>query len=354
MKIRIFLVIFSCFVSILIGLFISKGKIGNKNIHLENNVDKNKQILIGFSMDTLKESRWQNDRKFFIEKAKELNANVLVQAANSDDTKQIQDIEALISRKVDVLVIVPHNGKAMAKAVKLAHKANIPVIAYDRLISDCNLDLYITFDGFKVGQLQAQYIIDTLLPKKEKAKIIRIYGSKMDHNAFLFKEGQDDILSDYIKQGKVEIMHEDWADEWKAENAKKIVNAAITKYGNEFDAILASNDGTATGAIQALIEENLIGKVIVTGQDAELIACQRIATNMQSMTIYKPIKDLASKAVEFAIKMAKKEIIVVNNSVSNGEKNVPSVLLDVTVVTKDNLKETVIKDGFHKSEDIYK
>ena len=177
MKMRITLVVISCLLSVAIGIFLARGK-------TERLVEeKDQKILVGFSMDTLKEARWQRDRDYFVKGVRDLGADVLVQAANSDDTRQIHDIEALISRGIDVLVIAPHNGIAMAKGVKMAHEAGIPAIAYDRLIMDSDLYLYITFDGFRVGQLQAKYIIDELLPGKEKVRIIRIYGSKMDHNA---------------------------------------------------------------------------------------------------------------------------------------------------------------------------
>lgn len=347
MKSRIALVVVSCFLSVAMGVFLARGK------YEASASDEDKKILVGLSLDTLKEARWQNDKKYFVDKIEALGADVLVQAANSDDTIQINNVEALISRNVDVLVVVPHNGLAMAKAVKLAHEAGIPVIAYDRLIMDSDLDLYITFDGFKVGQLQAQFIIDNVLKDKEKARIIRIYGSKMDHNAFLFKEGQDDVLAPYIEDGSIEVIHEDWAEDWKPESAKKIVNAAITKYGHDFDAVLASNDGTAGGAIQTLIEEGLTDKVSVTGQDAELIACQRIINGTQSMTIYKPIESLASHAARVAVKMAKGKPVIASGGVDNGMKLVPAILLDVVVVTDKNMKETVIADGFHLEEEVY-
>ncbi|MBD3379334.1 MAG: substrate-binding domain-containing protein [Candidatus Omnitrophica bacterium] len=348
MRSRIALVVISCFLSIAMGIFISRGRQAGPVPAGDD------EVLVGLSMDTLKEARWQKDKKFFVEKVRSLGAEVLVQAANSDDTIQVKNVEALISRGVDVLVVVPHNGKAMAKAVRLAHRAGIPVIAYDRLIMDSDLDLYITFDGFKVGQMQARYIVEEVLGDEQNIRIVRIYGSKMDHNAFLFKAGQDDVLEPYIKSGRIEVIHEDWAEDWKPESAKKIVNAAITNHGRDFDAILASNDGTAGGAIQTLKEEGLTGKVAVTGQDAELIACQRIVDGTQAMTIYKPIKDLAYKAAETAVKMARGRPVIAGDGVDNGKVEVPSVLLDVVVVTGENLDETVIADGFHSREEVYR
>src|SRR5262245_4919503 len=347
MKLRIGLVVLSLILSILIGLSLSMG--GRSS---SGSGPQSKGIVIGLSMDTLKESRWQKDRELFVKAAEEQGAKVLVQSANSDDTRQMQDIEALLSNHVDVLVIVPHNARAMAKAVNLAHEANIPVLAYDRIITDCDLDLYISFDNVKVGEKQAQYALDHL-PKDHKLRFVRIFGAKTDNNAFQFKQGQDNVLKPYLEKGTIQVLHEDWAENWKPENAKKITDAAITEYGTNFDAILAANDGTAGGAIQALSEEGVAGKILVTGQDAELVACQRIAGGSQAMTIYKPIKKLATEAANLAVNLAKRKPVIATATVFNQKINVPSVLLEVIAVTKDNLKDTVIADGYHSYEDVY-
>ena len=348
MRTRIALVIVSFILSVLIGLSLSvRGRAGGESPAAKDGV------LIGLSMDTLKESRWQKDRELFVKEAESLGAKVLVQSANSDDTRQMQDILALLSNRVDVLVIVPHNSLAMAKAVNLAHEAGIPVIAYDRIIKNCDLDLYISFDNVKVGEKQAQYALDQL-PKGRKLRFVRIFGAKTDNNAFQFKQGQDNILNPLLKNGDIQILHEDWAENWKPENAKKITNAAITSYGSKFDGILAANDGTAGGAIQALAEEGLAGKILVTGQDAELVACQRIAGGTQAMTIYKPIHKLATAAAALAVKLGKRTPVIARDTTNNGKIDVPSVLLEVVTVTKENLQTTVIADGFHSYDDVYR
>lgn len=310
------------------------------------------KVLIGLSLDTLKEERWQGDRDLFVKRAKELGADVLVQSANSDDVRQIKDVEALIGRGVKALVIVPHNGEVMAKAVDMAHQANIPVLSYDRLIRNAKVDLYMTFDNVHVGEIQGNYLKDKI-PASGKLRIVRIYGAKTDNNAKLFKQGQDNVIEPLVKEGKVEVVREDWADDWKPENAKRITNAAITQAGKNFDAVLASNDGTAGGAIQALLEEGLAGKIIVTGQDAELAACQRIVNGTQAMTVYKPLKQLATKAADVAVDMAKGQKPETTATVNNGMMDVPSILLDVVTVTKDNMKDTVVKDGFHPEAKVY-
>ncbi len=342
---RNLLVIASFLISLLTGWIVSKT--GPR----PNTPPLKRAPLIGLSLDTLKEERWQADRDFFEKQVRSLGADLLVQSANSDDTRQIADVQALISRGVDALVIVPHNGAAMAKAVALAHEAGIPVLSYDRLITGCDVDLYTTFDNVKVGRLQAQYLLDSL--KNRPLRLVRIYGSKTDNNALLFKQGQDEVLAPLIRNAQVQIVHEDWAQDWKPENAKKIANAALTKAGSDFDAILASNDGTAGGAIQALSEEGIAGTIAVTGQDAELAACQRIVNGTQTMTIYKPISELATKAAQAAVKLARRQPITAPSETNNGSAPIPSLLVDVLVVTKQNLNETVVKDGFHPPDRVF-
>lgn len=345
MNVRVLLVIVSCALSVVTGLVIARGGSSTGGAMRQ-------RPLIGLSMDTLKEERWQIDRDLFTKAAQDAGADVLVQSANSNHVVQMQNVESLITQKVDVLVIIPKDAAAMARGVELAHQAGIPVLSYDRLITGCDLDLYLTFDNVKVGELQAKFLADRI-PQGGKLRLIRIYGAKTDNNAKLFKQGQDNILNPLIAAGKVEVLFEDWAEDWKPENAKKITNAALTKIGQNFDAILASNDGTAGGAIQALTEEGLAGKITVTGQDADLAACQRIAQGTQAMTVYKPIQSIATKAADLALKLARRKPIVARDAVANGQIDVPSVLLEIVAVTKDNLRDTVIKDDFRKENEVF-
>jgi D-xylose transport system substrate-binding protein len=349
MKLRLGLVVLSCLLSVVTGLVLSRRGASEKA------KSATARPVIGLSLDTLKEERWQRDRDTFIRRAGELGADVRVQSANSDDVRQVNDVRALITGHVDVIVIAPHNGEAMSEAVKECSAAGIPCIAYDRLIKNCDLDLYMTFDNLRVGELQGQFLVDALARLGGgKKRILRVYGAKTDNNALLFKQGQDKALGPALQSGAIEVVHEDWADDWRPENGKKIVNAGINKAGHEFAAVLASNDGTAGGAIQALLEEGLAGKVIVTGQDADLAACQRIVGGTQSMTIYKPLKQLAEQAAETAVKMARGKPVVATASLDNGKVKVPTVQVEVVAVTKENIDATVIADGFHPREAIYK
>jgi D-xylose transport system substrate-binding protein len=317
---------------------------------LASHASKEKPV-IGLSLDTLKEERWKSDRDTFIAQAEKLGATVIVQSANSDDTRQVRDIEALISKGVDVLVVVPHNGSAMTKAVRAANEAKIPVMAYDRLILNADLALYLTFDNVKVGETQAAYAV-AHLPKDRPARIVRIYGAPTDNNAKLFKQGQDRVLEPLIQAGKIEVLFADWATDWKPDVAKKIMNAALTKVGRNIDTVVVTNDGTAGGAIQALTEEGLVGKVLVTGQDADLAACQRILRGTQAMTVYKPVKKLAERAAVIAVALVRGETIVPTEWLDNGFKQVPSVFEPVIAVDRDNLLATVVADGFHTAAEL--
>lgn len=347
MNTRIVLMVLSIVLSVLIGITLSRG--GASASGASSGTEK---IKIGLSLDTLKEARWQADRDLFVKRCEELGAQVEVQSANGDDSQQIKGVGALLTAGVKVLVVVPHDGVAMAQGVEMANKAGVPVISYDRLIKNSDVDLYLSFDNIRVGELQAKYLLEHL--PGGKGKIVRIYGAPTDNNAKMFKQGQDNILKPAIDRGDVQVIHEDWAEDWKPENAKKIVNAAITRNGHDFAAVLASNDGTASGAIQSLKEDGVAGKVLVTGQDADVASCQSIAAGLQTMTVYKPLKKLATQAAEIAVKMARGKAVVANGAVNNGKVDVPSVLGEVFAVDKNNMIDTIIKDGFHSYDTVYR
>jgi D-xylose transport system substrate-binding protein len=310
-----------------------------------------KKIKIGLSMDTLKEERGQRDRDLFVKRAQELGAEVLVQAANSDDALQNSQAENLLTQGVDVLVVVPHNAKTAATIVDSAHRSNVPVISYDRLILDSDVDVYISVDPTRVGELQSEYA----MKHKPKGNYVLIGGAPTDNNARLVRDGQMKVLKPGMDGGDIKVVADQWAKDWQPVEALKIMENALTRNNNAVDAVVASNDGTAGGAIQALGEQKLAGKVLVTGQDADLAACQRIVAGTQTMTVYKPIKLLADKAAEVAVKLARKQPHgETTQPLNNGRKDVPSILIPPVAVDKDNLVATVVADGFHKLESVYK
>lgn len=227
--------------------------------------------VIGFSLGTLREERWIRDRDEFVKNAEALGAAVNVLFANNDADLQISQTENLILQGVAVLVVVPHDGKAAAAIVTRAHAAGIKVLAYDRIISDSDLDFYVSFDSEKVGALQAQGILE----KVNTGCIAYIGGSEKDYNAFLLKKGSIQVLAPLIQQGTIRLCLDVFSPDWKPEAAYENLKGYLLK-GNTIDAVVCANDGTAFGAILALKEFGRAGKVPVSGQDAELSACRRI------------------------------------------------------------------------------
>lgn len=309
---------------------------------------KTGKIRIGFSMDTLKEERWQRDRDLFVKHAEALGAEVMVQAANGDDRVQIQQAENLLTQGVDVLVVVPHNSQVAAAIVESAKKQGVPVMAYDRMITNCDLDLYVSYDAVRIGEQQAQY----LLGKVPKGNYVVIQGAPSDNNAHVLRQGHMKVLQPAIDRGDVKIVAEQWARDWLASEALNHVENALTQNNNNVQAVLAANDGTAGGVVQALEGQKLTGKVVVTGQDAELAALQRIVQGTQSMTIYKPIEKLAQAAAQAAVSLARKQPVQTTSTLNNGQKDVPALLLETVIVDKDNIRETVVKDGYHSASAI--
>lgn len=308
------------------------------------------KLKIGFSMDTLKEERWQKDRDLFVKRAEELGAEVIVQSADGNDETQINQAQALLLQGIDVLVVIPHNADVAGAIVDAAKKENVPVISYDRLIRNSAPDLYISFDNEKVGEMQAKYLID----RAPKGNYILIGGAPTDNNAKMFRAGQMKVLQPAIDRGDIKIVADQWAKDWLAEEALKHTENALTQNGNDVVAVVASNDSTAGGVVQALLQKGIAGKVFVSGQDADLSALQRVVAGTQSMTVYKPVSQLATRAAEAAVALAKGEKPVTDKSVNNGRVDVPFIYLEPIAVDKDNVDATVIKDGYQLRDAVYK
>ena len=307
-------------------------------------------VRIGLSMDSLQLERWQRDRDVFTHRAQELGAEVLVQSADGNDAVQVRQAESLLTQGVDVLVIVPHNGEIAASIVDSARQQQVPVLSYDRLIRNSDVDFYISFDNVKVGELQAKYLFD----RAPKGNYVLIGGSPTDNNARMVREGQMAVLKQAISRGDIKIVADQWAKDWLPSEALRHTENALTQANNNVSAVVASNDSTAGGVVQALEEQKLAGKVLVSGQDADMAACQRIVAGTQSMTVYKPIRPLATRAAEIAVALAKHSQVESNAKVNNGLKDVPTYFLMPLTVDKNNMRETVIKDGFLPLEDVYK
>lgn len=222
---------------------------------------------------------------------------MFVQSSNGNEETQISQIENMINRGVDVLVIIPYNGQVLSNVIAEAKREGLKVLAYDRMINNADVDFYISFDNEKVGELQAKYLID----KVPQGNYFLMGGSPVDNNAKLFRKGQMNVLKPLIDSGKIKVVGDQWVDAWLAENALKIMENALTANNNNIQAVVASNDATAGGAIQALAAQGLAGKVAISGQDADLAAIKRIIAGTQTMTVYKPITKLATEAADIAV-----------------------------------------------------
>ncbi|WP_226667746.1 sugar ABC transporter substrate-binding protein [Metabacillus litoralis] len=306
-------------------------------------------IKIGFAMDTLTEERWLKDRDFFKKSVEDLGAEVEVMASHGDDALQIWQAETMISKGIDLLVIVPHNAESTAAIVEKAHSAGIKVLSYDRLVKNADVDMYLSYDNEQVGTLQAQAILG-IVPK---GKYVYIGGAETDNNAHMAKKGVFDVLQPYIEKGDITIVFDQWTKDWEPANAKDNIELALDANNNNIDAVIAANDATAGAVIEVLESRGLAGKIPVAGQDADLAAIQRIVDGTQAMTIYKPIKELTDLAAELAIKLAKDEEIGDVVKVNNGKMEVPSILLSPTIVNQTNIDDTIIADGFHTREEVY-
>jgi len=297
---------------------------------------------IGFSIDDLRVERWVRDRDLFTAEAARLGAKVYVQSADASEQRQIAQIENLISRGVDVLVIVPYNSTVLNNAIREAKKAKIKVVSYDRLILNADIDAYISFDNAKVGELQAAGVVKA----RPKGNYYLLGGAPTDNNAKMLREGQMKVLQPLVDKGDIKIVGKQWVDDWSPAKALAIVENALTANKNQVDAVVASNDGTAGGAIQALTAQKLQGKVAVSGQDSDLAAVKRVIAGTQTMTVYKPIKLLAAEAAKLSVQLVRNQKPAYNASYDNGFKKVDTLLLKPVPLTKDNVN-VLVEDGFY-------
>ncbi len=241
-----------------------------------------------------------------------------------------------------MLVLLPHDTIKASRIVGAAKSANVKVISYDRLVLNSDVDLYVSFDRVEIGWMQAEYLVK----HAPKGNYVLIAGSPNDEGAKALHDEQMKVLQPYVDRGDIKVVADGYTKDWLPTEAYLSMLKAIDSTQGNIAAVLASNDGLAGGAIQALREHNLAGKVPVSGQDADLAAVICIAQGTQSMTVYKPVTNEAVVAAEEAVRLAKGERTRANRSISNGKVDVPAILLKPIVVTRDNIKATVVKDGF--------
>lgn len=305
------------------------------------------KIQIGMSFDSFVIERWQRDRDVFVSTAKELGAEVNVQNANGDLEQQKKQIEYFIQKEMDAIVIIGIDSDGLKESVEKAKEAGILVIAYDRLITDAEVDLYITFDNTMVGALMAKALVDNGLAG---GSVLMLGGSPTDSNVPLVETGFLEVM----RKNHITILDSAHAEGWRAELAADYIYEHMDTV-SEADAIMCGNDDIASRVVPALAEKRLAGKVLVVGQDADLEACQRIVEGTQVMTVYKPVEKLAQRAAECTVALAngempKGEDVTV---IENGNYTIPYIGLEPIAVTEENINEVIINSGFHLKEDVY-
>ena len=311
--------------------------------------DSSGKLCIGFSIDTLAIERWLRDCDVFLSTAKELGADVIVQNSGDSVEEQNKQIMYLISRKVNVLVIVAKKADSLSGCIQKARSYGIPVISYDRLITNADINLYMTVNTEKVGEYMAQ----GLLKVQPAGNWFSILGPKEDYNMTLMQKGIDRVLAGT----PVNIVFTYYTDGWNYDLSYKEMSEKL-KDGDIPDAVICGNDAVADSVIRA-ISENYHGKHIpICGQDADIAACQNIVEGKQTLTVYKPVTRLAQMAAEYAVKLAAgktvAELLPKCDRINNGYGNIPVIWLDPHPVAKENIDDVVIKSDFHTYGEVYR
>ncbi|MDR3343606.1 MAG: substrate-binding domain-containing protein [Treponema sp.] len=309
------------------------------------------KLTIGFSIatDTFIIERWNKDMKVFSGAAQELGAKVIVQLSAGGTREQIAQINYMVGQKIDLLVVIANDTEAISGVIRQVREKGIPVIAYDRLITGVPIDAYISFDNREVGRHFGR-ALTAVVPQ---GRYLVVNGSIVDSNSYTISAGLHEIIDPHIESGALELVREIWLDQWSFDEALVKVGA-IFEETIDFDAISCGNDQIASAVIQLLSERRLAGKVVVVGQDAELISCQRIVEGVQLMTVYKPIGKLAVRAAQLAIAIAEKRTVPPDTFEDNASGvMIPSYIENSIAVFKENM-DVVIRDGFHSREDVYR
>lgn len=300
-----------------------------------------KDVVVGVSWSNFQEERWKRDEAAIKAALDKAGAKYISADAQGSNEKQLADVESLITRGANALIILAFDADAILPAVQKAKAEHIPVIAYDRLIQDKDV-LYITFDNVEVGRMQAREV----LKAQPTGNYVFIKGAATDPNADFLHGGQLEVLNASIKAGKIKVVGEQYTDGWAPENAQKNMEQILTKNNNKVDAVVASNDGTAGGVVAALKAQNMAG-IPVSGQDGDIAALNRVALGEQTVSVWKDARELGKEAGTAAAQLAKgakPSDVKGTKEWDGGTKHIKmaSMFLKPIPITKANL-DTVIK-----------
>jgi D-xylose transport system substrate-binding protein len=306
---------------------------------------------IGLLVHSYESPRWQNDQKYFVDAVNQLGGIPVVNVADNDEQKQIDQATDMINSGVAVLVVIPVNQFTAGQIIEIAHKRNVKVIAYDRLINNCWLDYYVSTDNVRIGEIQAEY----LTKLKPTGNYALIGGPTYDNNSRMIFLGQMNILQPFIEKGDIKVVYNVFSDYWTEAEGYQHAIQMLDSTKNVIDAIIAGNDGIALGVMKALKEKGLEGKVALAGQDADLPNIQQIIKGNQTMTVYKPIKTMAFTAAELSMLLAKGDPVwQATATISNGDRLVPSYLVDAMAINENNIQMTVVAEGYQEAKEIFK
>ncbi len=299
------------------------------------------ELTVGVSWSNFQEERWKTDEAAIKSALEKLGAKYISADAQSSAAKQLTDVESLISNGADALIILAQDSSAIGPAVQKAVDEGIPVVGYDRLIENPNA-FYLTFDNKEVGRMQARAVYAV----QPTGNYVFIKGSAADPNADFLHSGQLEVLQGAIDAGDIKVVGEAYTDGWLPANAQKNMEQFLTANNNEVDAVVASNDGTAGGAIAALAAQGMDGSVPVSGQDGDHAALNRIALGTQTVSVWKDSRELGAAAATIAHTLASGAgMNDVSGSVkwSGGPNGVEmtAMFLKPIPITRDNLNVVI-------------
>jgi len=327
------------------------------------------KVKVGLSFSDFATERWKNEEVLMRQLLEDKGYEVLSQEANHDVKLQNDQIDNMVAQGVKGLIVIAEDGDAAVTAVDKAADAGVKVIAYDRLIKSAKIAAYLSFNNVEVGRAQAQGVMTALgIPgsttwtKDNPVKVVLSGGSPTDNNAHLVRQGQMEVIQPYLDEGILTIVADQWVDNWDPANAEKMMENILTAQANQIDAVIASNDGTALGELQAMKAQGLAGVVPISGQDATADGCNSIVKGEQTVSVYKDIRLLSPMAVDMIDALLNDKPIeglksytmaeLTNNTVTEG--NVDCIFLPVYQVTKDNVYELIVKSGFQSYDDVYR
>ncbi|WP_147535454.1 sugar ABC transporter substrate-binding protein [Bacillus marasmi] len=333
------------------------------------------KISVGIVLPTKDEPRWVQDEQRFKDALDGTDYTTEILFSQGSSAKEKENVETLINKGIEVLIICPQDGDAAAAAVEAAKKEGITVISYDRLITNTDaVDYYVTFDSLAVGAAQAQYLVDNV--EGTNVPLYLYAGAASDNNAFLFFEGAWSVLQPKIADGTFKIANskeaeslKDKADlsrdqlgkiigqvttNWEPSDAKNKAQTHLTAASDDLKgnvAILAPNDGTARSIADVFGTDKAVSSFVITGQDAEKASIQYIIDGKQSMTVFKDVRTLVKDAMDMAVKILDGDKPETTGSYDNGNKDVKAKQTDVIVVDKDNVKKELIESKYYKESE---